>query len=351
MLIGIAMLRWLRRFTVYTSRYTRQFNQARINTEIMKIFIFACHEGVQESLLREFVKRGEVIYLTEQTHLWNFSQADLPSGVIRGLPDRPDVIAVGSIQDLLVAIKLKLQKRWFKVPVVITHWWFPTKKYHLYHLYRLAWNVSVCEYGKRYLKDLSGIDSDVIYCPVDTEIFRPLDVERDPHLIVIVGNRFASRPVMGWDHLQQILHRMHQQAPEIRFLLIGNNPEIETDHFPNLSKIFLKQNEMPSYLCQAQCAAFTTTFNLIPHSLLGTMAVGLPVVAFDLESLHEVIEDGKSGFLIPRYDIEAFARRLIDLVHFPPSSSFGTQARQNVIAKCDYQTVSTQYEDLFERLL
>ena len=124
-----------------------------------------------------------------------------------------------------------------------------------------------------------------------------------------------------------------------------------TDDFPNVSTVALKQNDMPAVQANACCAVFTTTFNLIPHSLLGAMACGKSVIGFDLESLHEVIEDGESGYLVPCYDTDAYANRILELTRNGPSQQVGAQARENALARCDHKMVAGQYISLFERLI
>ena len=137
-------------------------------------------------------------------------------------------------------------------------------------------------------------------------------------------------------------------TPEVHFEFLGVNPEIDPANYPNVSKRALPQNEMPDVQARARCVAITTTFNLIPHSLLGAMALGRNVVAFDLPSLREVIEPGKSGYLIPCYDTDAFADQILQLTRTAVDPEIGRRARENVLAKCDYRLVASQYESFFD---
>ena len=316
----------------------------------MKILVFACHEGVQESLLREWVARGHEVYLTDGVVSWNVERAEIADGVRQGRPSRPDVISVGSAQDAVHALWFKLRKLHSGIPIVLTHWWFPSTKVLAGPLYKRSIQVSVCEFGRKYLLEHWGLDSEVMYCPVDGEIFQLQEVEPDPKRVVVVGNRFPSRPIMGWEKLVETMAKVHAEDPEVHFEILGDNPEINIGDFPNVSTLSLKQNDMPPYQARARCAVFTTTFNLIPHSLLGALALGKTVVAFDLESLHEVIENGKSGYLVPCYDTDAFAERILELTSTPVDFEIGRRARQNVLEKCDYRLVAGQYEALFQRL-
>ncbi len=67
-------------------------------------------------------------------------------------------------------------------------------------------------------------------------------------------------------------------------------------------------------------------------------------------SLCEVIEHGKSGYLIPRYDTDAFAKQILQLTSTPVNREIGRKARENVLAKCDYRLVASQYEAFFEKV-
>jgi glycosyltransferase involved in cell wall biosynthesis len=49
-------------------------------------------------------------------------------------------------------------------------------------------------------------------------------------------------------------------------------------------------------------------------SVIDAMALGIPPIAFAVGGLPEVIEDGKSGLLVPPGDVQAFARAAADLI-------------------------------------
>ena len=317
----------------------------------MKIQVYACHEGVQESLLREWVARGHEIYLTEGVGKWDEKRAPVAQGVKREWPSNPDVLWVGSTQDVGHAFLYKWKKLRPNIPIALTHWWIPSIRRFAGTVYKFAHQISVCEWGREYLLKRWNIDSAVMYCPVDPDIFTLREEDPDPKRVLCIGNHFASRDIMGWEYLKPIMHKVYEQDPEVHFEFLGVNPEIDPKNYPNVSKRALLQNEMPDYQARARCVVITTTFNLIPHSLLGAMALGRNIVAFDLPSLHEVIEHGKSGYLIPRYDIDAFAKQILQLTSTPVNPEIGRKARENVLAKCDHRLVASQYEAFFKACL
>ena len=317
----------------------------------MKIHLYAAHEGVQESMLREWVARGHEIYLTEGFGTWEEKHAAVPEGVKREWPSNPDVLWVGTTQDVGYALLYKWKKLRPNIPIVLTHWWVPSIRRFAGTVYKFAHQVSVCEWGREYLLEHHNMDSAVMYCSVDPDIFTLREEDPDPKRVICVGNHFASRDIMGWEYLEPIIHKVYEQDPEVHFEFLGINPEIDPKNYPNVSTRALLQNEMPDYQARARCVVITTTFNLIPHSLLGAMALGRNVIAFDLPSLREVIEHEKSGYLIPRYDIDAFAKQILQLTSTPVNPEIGRRARENALGKSDHRLVASQYEAFFEQII
>ena len=317
----------------------------------MKIQVYAAHEGVQESLFREWVARGHEIYLTEGFGKWEEIHAAVPEGVKRGYSNNPDVLWVGITQDMRNALLYKWKKLRPGIPIVLTHWWVPSTRRFARTVYKFAHQISVCEWGREYLLKHHNMDSAVMYCPVDPDIFTLREEDPDPKRVLCIGHHFVSRDIMGWEYLEPIMHKVYEQDPEVHFEFLGINPEIDPNNYPNVSKRTLLQNEMPDYQARARCVVISTTFNLIPHSLLGAMALGRNVVAFDLPSLREVIEHEKSGYLIPRYDIDAFAEQILELTSTPVNPEIGRKARESALGKADHRLVASQYEEFFEKII
>ncbi len=69
----------------------------------------------------------------------------------------------------------------------------------------------------------------------------------------------------------------------------------------------------------------------MPNAVLEAMAHGLPVITTDSGGLESVIEDGKTGYLVPMRDAETLASRIETLLREPDRrSQIGDQARQYV---------------------
>jgi glycosyltransferase involved in cell wall biosynthesis len=303
----------------------------------LKILVIPAHEALDAELMTGWLTLGHEVFIYPPNR-WSNRYAELPVGAKMGRT-KPDVICCGKHGDLLRALTMKAFK-WPSMPIFKIHWWFPLRS----PLYFFANNISVCEYGRRYLRGLLGINSPVAYCPVNTELFKPAKKWENDKIVTAIGNLFMERSIMGGDFLVKIFKRVHELDPEIRFNLIGNNPGLDAP--PYVTKRFLKREEMPKYIGESSCAFFTTTRNLIPHSLLISMSCAKNVIAFDLPSLHEVIKDGESGHLIPKFDVETFSQKIVEVSN-KPTRKVGERARNIVLRKCERMKVAKLYVKIF----
>ena len=72
------------------------------------------------------------------------------------------------------------------------------------------------------------------------------------------------------------------------------------------------------------------------NALLEAMAAGKPVVAFDVSSMPEIIENGITGYLVPFGDIEAMSYKVIYLMEHPEIGyKMGSIAKQKVTTQFD----------------
>ncbi len=293
------------------------------------ILLISSHPPIDSELIDVWLNDGHNVYLIAYEYKWHNQFSTLDKRVFPGIPKhKPDVIICESNPDLRHALMIKFRKVWFNLDIIKYNLWYPDKSIFLHW----AKNVSVCEYSKKILKTRDNIDSNVIFCPVDTKFFIPLGLKKRKKAIAI-GNNFKGRGNMGFEHLIAILKKVHELDPEIELSVVGNNKK---DDYPEFVKVkSLTKDEMKNEINYSKCVFFTTTYNLIMNSMQIAMSCGAAVVAFDLEPFREVIEDGKSGFLIPKFDNALFANQIFKVCNNENLEVIGATARLSVIEKCD----------------
>ena len=90
----------------------------------------------------------------------------------------------------------------------------------------------------------------------------------------------------------------------------------------------------PERLAGAQIYALTTNWEGLPLTVLEAMRAGLPVVASDVGGISEAVQDGLTGYLVPRGNIEATRACLEELIADPQlRSQLGAEARRRFEAE------------------
>jgi glycosyltransferase involved in cell wall biosynthesis len=86
----------------------------------------------------------------------------------------------------------------------------------------------------------------------------------------------------------------------------------------------------------------------IPLTVLEAMARGLPVVATRVGGLPEVIEDGRTGLLVPPADPAALARAIVEVLDDPRRGDDMGHAGRRRVERCfDVRRMVEQYEDTY----
>ncbi len=67
-------------------------------------------------------------------------------------------------------------------------------------------------------------------------------------------------------------------------------------------------------LARSQIYVLSSRWEGLPRSIIEAMRAGLPVVASDVGGVAELVEDGSTGSLVPRGDVDGFAARLDELL-------------------------------------
>lgn len=85
-------------------------------------------------------------------------------------------------------------------------------------------------------------------------------------------------------------------------------------------------------------------------ALLEAGAAALPVVATDVGGNREIVQEGRTGRLVPAQDVAALAGAMLDLLRDPlASSTFGAAAREWVEKHGTLETMAARYAALYAR--
>ena len=184
----------------------------------------------------------------------------------------------------------------------------------------------------------NGVDMDV-YRPLDGQGHREhLGLPDGARVIVSVGNLVAMK---GYDILISALPEIAESNPNAFLVLIGDGQERERLMAQAASQGledrvrftgYLPPNEVPAWLNVADVFVLPTLSEGRPNVVLEAMACGRPVVATRVGGIPEIVEDGRTGFLVePRQPRQLAERISILLGDRDLGQKMGRAGRQTLI--------------------
>ena len=141
----------------------------------------------------------------------------------------------------------------------------------------------------------------------------------DSKIVIAVGRLNHQK---GFERLIKAWAIVVQYFTDWNLQIIGDG-ELRDDLLCQIDKLGLSdkvslnktETDMVSVYKNASILAMTSHYEGLPMVLLEAQAVGLPIVSFDCKcGPKDVIEDGKSGFLVPNGDIDLFAKKMTMLI-------------------------------------
>ncbi|PKS05949.1 hypothetical protein jhhlp_007782 [Lomentospora prolificans] len=183
---------------------------------------------------------------------------------------------------------------------------------------------------RRYL-EAQGVQNeklDVLRRGVNTELFNPSrrsetlrrEIAPDGEIILICVSRIAGEK--GFDFLARAAKALDDSGLKFKLYIVGGNRNVEVEKeihgmFEPLTekkKVIFAGFKVGEDLAAAYASgdiflhcSVTETFGLV---VLESMASGVPVIARDEGGPSDIVEDGKSGYLVPPSDLEQFVQRV-----------------------------------------
>lgn len=285
----------------------------------------------------------------------------------------------------LAAMELMLPAAWVGVPVRVhgEHGWSvddPDGRNRKYRLIRRAMRPLIHRYvalsaeSERYLHDAIGVESSRIerICNgVDSGRFRPALQGRLP----IAGAPFAAgdewvigcvgrlEPTKNQVLLAQALARAVQIAPQararLRLAIIGAGTyraEVERvlheAGIADLAWFAGQRDDVAALMRGFDAYVLPSIAEGISNTLLEAMATGLPTVATAVGGNGELLDDGRTGRLVPSQDTEAMARAILaDFADPAAARRRGAAARAEVEQRFSVDRMVAAYGQLYHRLI
>jgi glycosyltransferase involved in cell wall biosynthesis len=172
-------------------------------------------------------------------------------------------------------------------------------------------------------------------------------------LCVIVA---ALRPEKNHRRFLRIATRVKRTLPQSEFVVVGDGPlrqrleqEAHDLGLGNAVHWLGCRNDVADVLAACNLFALTSDNEANPVSIMEAMACGLPVVATNVGSIHEIVSSGRHGFLVSPENEADFARRVEQLLRDRElATECGCAARQQVLRYASVERMVEGYQALIE---
>jgi glycosyltransferase involved in cell wall biosynthesis len=202
---------------------------------------------------------------------------------------------------------------------------------------------------------------------IDIERFKPLPDRGGlkelllglPPETPVIGCITKMRPKKNLPGLVQAFAAVREAVPEAKLIIAGDGPEraaleatIVALDLTNSVHLLGLRHDTPELLNAFDVTALFSTTEASPLAVLEAAACGLPVVSTEVGEVLQMIDDGRTGFLVPQGDSNALADKLITLLKNPTlRAEMGTAARTLMVERFSIAASVRAREALFLRLL
>lgn len=174
--------------------------------------------------------------------------------------------------------------------------------------------------------------------------------------IIVVGSLSRGK---GQDALINAMSRLVGRGLPVRLLLAGDGEErnrlmqLAKSHGVEDRTLFLGQrDDVPRLLTGADIFALASTTEGMPGVLIEAGLAGVASVVYDVGGVTEVVQDGITGLVVPPGEFGTFVGRLAELAgNAQRRTEFGQRARARCESRFSLNTVSLQYERLFDQMV
>jgi glycosyltransferase involved in cell wall biosynthesis len=163
-------------------------------------------------------------------------------------------------------------------------------------------------------------------------------------------------PRKGIDKIISIADRLRNE--DIVFVLAGEGPkrkqyEAKAEKSGLGKKVFFlgQRKDVPELYAQSDLFVLASDGEGLPGVVMEAMAAGVPCVASDIPCIPDLIEDGKSGFLCPKDDIDCFAKKIKELLRSPAKRALISRNAMQKMKSVDWDRIITHYDNLYEELI
>lgn len=204
------------------------------------------------------------------------------------------------------------------------------------------------------------IHSGVDLARINAARAQPQDGRREhglPESRVLIGCVARLVPVKGVATLMRALPEIAKQIPEAFVVLVGDGPQredLQREAFrlgvQNRLAFLGLRNDVPDLLPLFDLVVMPSLNEGMGKVAVEAMAAGRPIVASRIVGINDVIEDGRTGLLVPPGDAQALAYAVVAVLRNPRLAEMMGRAGMVSAGRYGIDSMVQQIENLYDAL-
>jgi len=184
-----------------------------------------------------------------------------------------------------------------------------------------------------------------------------LGLRQDARVIVTVGRQEFQKAQSNLVRAFDLIAGKHAEAELLLVGRTGNESEkvrtqVGRSGYRDRIRVLGHRDDVPDVLAAADVFALPSLYEGFPGAVIEAMALGLPVVATQIPTMREVVEEGGSGFLVPPGNSERLADaigRVLD--DREVNRRLGNRGRELFLTRLTAAESHRRMIELYERLI
>jgi glycosyltransferase involved in cell wall biosynthesis len=204
----------------------------------------------------------------------------------------------------------------------------------------------------------NGIDCDK-FLAVNNEVKEAKRKQWKVHSKWVIGTIARLSDVKGIDILLKTMPLVIEQVPDVLLLIVGDGPEkeklqvlVENLNLRNHVHFESIVNQTSQMLPVFDIFVMPSRQEGLGLSVMEAQACGIPVIASRVGGLIDLIEEGKTGYLVaPEHPKELAKKILYVLKEYDKAKQVGLEARDNICRKFSLEQMANATLKVYEQYL
>lgn len=191
--------------------------------------------------------------------------------------------------------------------------------------------------------------------------FGPSRIKKElnlPETIPLVIQVACFKPQKAPLDFIDMANEVIRKTSNVHFLMMGDG-ELRTFIEDKINQLHLSpyitllgwRRDIPDLLAESDVFVLSSLWEGLPRVLIEARLSGLPIVTTNIEGAEEMVENGKTGFIVPKKDYLALAGKVLYLLQNPFVAKKMGEAARAVSVEFDIDEMVRRQEQLYLKLI